>query len=94
MGPLTVITGIVLGSCLSITVSLGAVLLIFLLLGNEYPRVAAEFGSLLGSLLIFLLMTGASAASFYGLLTRQPWRQWSQAVMWAGLLATGYYYWP
>ena len=94
MRPLTVITGIVLGSCLSITVSLGAVLLMFLLLRSEHPRVSAEFGSLLASLLIFLLMTGFSAASFYALLKQHPWRRWSQAVMWAGLLATGYYYWP
>src|SRR5690606_27629872 len=38
MRPLTVITGIVLGSCVSISVSLGAVLFIFLVLGDEYPR--------------------------------------------------------
>lgn len=94
MRPLTVITGIVLGSCVSITVSLGAVLLMFLLLGNEYPRLSAEFGGLVASLLIFLLMTGFSAVSFYALLKQHRWRRWSQGVMWAGLLATGYYYWP
>jgi hypothetical protein len=94
MRPLTVITGIVLGSCLSITVSLGAVLLMFLLLGNEYPRLSAEFGGLLASILIFLLMTGFSATSFYALLKEQPWRYWAQAIMWAGLAATGWYYWP
>ncbi len=94
MRPLTVISGIVLGSCLAITVSLGAVLLMFLLLGNEYPRLSAEFGGLLTSMLIFLLMTGFSAASFYTLLKQHPWRHWAQAFMWAGLLATGYYYWP
>ena len=94
MRPLTVITGIVLGSCLSITVSLGAVLLMFLLLRSEHPRVAAEFGGLASSLLIFLLMTGFSAVSFYALLRGHRWRAWSQALMWAGLLVTGYYYWP
>jgi hypothetical protein len=94
MRPLTVITGIVLGSCLSITVSLGAVLLMFLLLGNEYPRLSAEFGGLLASMLIFLSMTGVSALSFYVLLKEHPQWQWAQAFMWTGLLATGYYYWP
>ena len=94
MRPLTVITGIVLGSCLSITVSLGAVLLMFLLLGDKYPRLSAEFGGLLGSLLVFLLMTGISAVSFYALLKGHPWRFWAQALMWAGLAVTGYYYWP
>lgn len=94
MRPLTVITGIVLGSCLSITVSLGAVLLMFLLLGSEYPRLSAEFGGLLTSLLIFVFLTGFSAVSFYALLKDHPWRLRAQAVMWAGLAATGYYYWP
>lgn len=94
MRPLTVITGIVLGSCLSITVSLGAVLLMFLLLGKEYPRLSAEFGGLMGSMLIFLGMTGFSALSFYALLKQHPWRYWAAGFMWAGLLATGYYYWP
>lgn len=94
MRPLTVITGIVLGSCLSITVSLGAVLLMFLLLGKEYPRVSAEFGGLLASMLIFLGMTGFSALSFYALLKQHPWRHWTQAFMWTALMATGYYYWP
>jgi uncharacterized membrane protein len=94
MRPLTVITGIVLGSCLSITVSLGAVLLMFLLLGKEYPRLSAECGGLLTSLLIFLFMTGFSAVSFYALLKDHPCRLGAQARMWVGVAATGYYYWP
>lgn len=94
MRPLTVITGIVLGSCLSITVSLGAVLLMFLLLGDDYPRLRAEFSGLLTSLLIFLLMTGFSGVSFYALLKDYSWRYASQVVMWLGLTATGYHYWP
>lgn len=94
MRPLTVITGIILGSCLSITLSLGAVLLMFLLLGDEYPRLRAEFSELVTSLLIFLLMTGFSAASFYALLKDHRWRHVSLVVMWLGLAVTGYYYWP
>lgn len=94
MRPLTVITGIVLGSCLSITISLAAVLLMFLLLGDEYPRLSAEFGGLMASILVFLLMTGFSGLSFYAVLKRRPWRRWAQALMWSGLAATGYYYWP
>ena len=38
MRPLTMITGVVLGSCLAISVSLALVLIVFLLPGDEYPR--------------------------------------------------------
>lgn len=94
MRPLTVITGILLGSCTAITVSLGAVLVIFLVLGDEHPRLRAEFPGLIDSLLIFSAMTFISALSFYSLLIRHAWRGLAQAAMWLGLAATGFYYWP
>ncbi|MDZ7643808.1 MAG: hypothetical protein U5K76_06020 [Woeseiaceae bacterium] len=94
MRPLTVITGIVLGSCLSIAVSLAAVLLIFLILGDEYPRLQYEFRGLLASFAIFLTMTAIAALSFYRVLTNDPRRHRAQAAMWAALAAIGYYYWP
>ena len=94
MRPLTVITGILLGSCLSIAVSLAAVLLIFLILGNENPRLSQEYGSLRASLSIFTAMTGISAASFYTLVKHHPARWVVQAVLWAGLMGVVYYYWP
>lgn len=94
MRPLTVITGIVVGSCLSITASLGAVLVMFLLLGDEYPRLQAEFRPLVTSLVTFLTMTCISGLSFYAMLIRHPWRGIPQAFMWFGLAVTGYSYWP
>jgi hypothetical protein len=94
MRPLTVITGIVLGSCVSISVSLGAVLFIFLVLGDEYPRLDDEFGALLNSLLIFTAMTAISSMSFYSMLIRHQWRFAAQVLMWLGVAATGTYYWP
>lgn len=94
MRPLTVITGILLGSCLSIAFSLAAVLLIFLVLADDYPRLAQEYGSLLASFSIFSAMTAISAASFYALLKHHPARWAGQAAMWAGLLGVGLYYWP
>lgn len=94
MRPLTVITGIVLGSCVSITASLGAVLLIFLVLRDDYPRLHAEFGFLVESLLIFGAMTAISGLSFYSLIIRHAWRGPAQVLMWAGLAATGTWYWP
>ena len=94
MRPLTVITGIVLGTCLSITVSLGAVLLMFLILGDEFPRLGSEFPSLIVSLLLFLGLTSISALSFYALIINHAWRFAAQGGMWLGLVAAGFYFWP
>ena len=93
MRPLTVITGILLGSCLAITVSLAAVLFVFLILGDDYPRLRHEFRPLLSSVLIFFGMTSVSAVSFYALLINHPARWWGQALMWTGLTMTGWYFW-
>lgn len=94
MRPLTVITGILLGSCLSITVSLAAVLLVFLILGDDYPRLEGEFRPLSHSMLVFLGMTIISALSFYSLLIDHKYRYFAQAIMWLMLLTTGWYFWP
>jgi hypothetical protein len=94
MRPLTVITGILLGSCLAITVSLGAVLLVFLILGDDYPRVQHEFGSLVASASIFFTMTIISAVSFYALLINHRARLWGQLLLWMGVAATTWYYLP
>ena len=94
MRPLTVITGILLGSSLAITVSLSAVLVVFLIVGDDYPRVRHEFDSLLASVGIFLLMTVICGLSFYSLWVNHAARFWAQALMWAGLAATTWYYLP
>jgi hypothetical protein len=94
VGPLTAINGILLGSCLSIAFSLAAVLLIFLVVGRDEPRLAHEFPNLVSSLFIFLLLTAISAGSFYLLIRRHRARWLAQAVLWCGVLATAYYYWP
>ena len=92
--PLTVISGILLGSCLSIAFSLAAVLIIFTVLGDEHPRLNREFGPLMASFSLFTVMTAICAASFYTLVKHHPARWVAQGLMWAALLATGAYYWP
>lgn len=94
MRPLTAVNLIILGSCFAITFSLGAVVIVVLVLGDEYPRLQREFEPLLSSMFVFLGMTTISAASFYSLIKSHPLRFWAQAAMWLGLLATGWYYWP
>ena len=88
------ITGILLGSCLAISVSLALILIVFLVLGDEYPRLQHEFRPLLISMTIFLGMTIISAGSFYSLLIRHRARFLAQATMWLGFAATAWYYWP
>ncbi len=94
MRPLTVLTGFVMGSCVSIALSLLLVLITFSLLGDEYPRVRHEFGPLTRSLGIFTAMTAISAGSFYTLVKNHPWRLVAQGLLWIGVFLTGWYYWP
>ena len=94
MRPLSVVTLIILGSSFAITFSLTAVVIVTLVLGDEYPRLQAEFQPLLRSLMLFFGMTLICALSFYTLLKQHAARFWAQAAMWAGLFGVGYYYWP
>ncbi len=94
MRPLSAVTLIVLGSSFAITFSLTAVIIVVLVLGDEYPRLQQEFEPLLASLLVFLGMTAVAAASFYTLIRNHAARYWLQAAMWLALLGVGYYYWP
>ena len=94
MRPLAAVTLIILGSSFAITFSLTAVIIVVLVLGDEYPRLQREFSPLLESLLVFLGMTAVAAASFYALIREHAARYWLQAAMWLALLGVGYYYWP
>jgi len=94
MRPLTAVTLIVLGSCFAIMVSLTAVIIVVLVLGDEYPRLQHEFDPLKSSLAVFVGMTAISTLSFFALLKNHAARYWAQAAMWGGLLLTGWYYWP
>ena len=94
MKPLTILTGIILGSCVSISVSLAAVLLMFLVLGDDYPRLGYERSALLASLGIFTGMTAISAGSFYSLLIGHVSRWILQAGLWVAIALVAWYYWP
>jgi hypothetical protein len=94
MRPLTVINGILLGSSFSISFSLAAVMVIFLILVDDYPRLSHEIRPLFGSFAIFTVMTAITGLSFYALLKDHPARWPLQVAMWACLVATGLYYWP
>ncbi len=94
MRPIAALNLIILGSCFAITVCLAAVSIVVLLLGDEYPQRNYELAALLQSLLLFLVMTLISAASFYANAKNHRMRHLAQVVMWLGLAATTWFYLP
>lgn len=94
MKPLTIITGIVLGSAASITLGLCVVLLIFALTGLDQPRISDEFGPLAASVGWFALLTAVSAGSFVALIRAHRLQLLAQVAMWATLVVVGYQFWP
>lgn len=92
MRPITVIVGIVLGSSVAITLSLGVVLLIYLLIGD--PRMQREIPVLGLNTGLFTAFTAIAGAAFYGSLTGKAWRWWALAALAAALAGLIVYYWP
>jgi hypothetical protein len=94
MHPLTVITGILLGSAASIAAGLLVVMFLFVLLSGDHPRVRAEIGPLVLNAGLFLAMTVICAASFIGLVKQRRWWWLPQLGMWGGLALLVLYYVP
>jgi len=93
MQPLTVLTGVVLGSAAATTFALGATLVVFLVLAGEHPQFKAELPLLAVYSLVFGVLTALAAFSFLALLRRRPWRVWSQLLMWSALLGVAAFIW-
>jgi len=91
--PLTVLTGIVLGSAAATTFGLAATLVVFLVLSDEHPQFRSELPLLALYLAIFVGLTALAAASFIGLAKQRPWRRWAQVALWATLAALAAVYW-
>jgi hypothetical protein len=91
--PLTVLTGIVLGSSAATTFGLGATLVVFLVLSGEFPEFRAEVPLLALYLAVFVGLTALAGVSFVGLAKNRPWRRWAQAAMWGALAALAALYW-
>jgi hypothetical protein len=94
MRPFVVILGIVLGSLVSIAFSLSVVLLIFLILRSDSPRVAAELPELARGALMFLLLAACAGMAFIHTLRGHRARYAFLCLLWIGLLGAGWYYWP
>jgi hypothetical protein len=89
-----VLTGFVFGSAAAITFGLLGVAVVFTWLEPEYPRLDGEIPALWRSLGLFLLLTAAAAASFYGLLRVASWRRAAVAALLLGIGAVAWYHWP
>lgn len=93
MRPLTVLTGIVLGSSAATTFGLGATLVVFLVLSGEVPEFRAELPMLAVYLLLFIGLTALAGVSFVGLAKNRPWRRWAQGALWGALAGLAALYW-
>ena len=94
MRPFNVILGILLGSLVAIVFGLAVVLFLFWFLQDEHPRFATELPELGRSTIIFAGLAVLAGAGLLGSLRRRPWRYLVLGSLWAGLLFTGWYYWP
>ncbi len=90
--PLTVLTGIVLGSAAATTFGLAATLVVFAVLADEHPQFRAEFPQLAAYLAVFVVLTALAALGFIGLAKQRPWRGWAQAALWLALAALAVLY--
>ena len=93
MRPLTVLTGIILGSSAATTFGLAATLVVFVVLSGEHPQFRSELPLLAVYLAIFVGLTALAGASFIGLARQRPWRRWAQAALWAALCILATVYW-
>jgi hypothetical protein len=91
--PLTVLTGIILGSSVATTFGLAATLVVFLVLSGEFPEFRAELPLLALYLALFVGLTALAGISFVGQARSRPWRRWAQAAMWGALAGLAALYW-
>jgi len=94
MSPLAVLTGIILGSAVTIAVGLAMVIVVFLSLAGDQPQLAREYGHLLASFGLFLGLALVSGYAFVATLKARRWLWYAQAATWLGIGAIAWYYWP
>lgn len=94
MHPMTVLTGVLLGTSFSIFFGLAVVALIYVILLPDHPRLETEVRPLVESTLLFLILTAVCAVSFIGAAKQQSWRWLAQIAMWASVGAAVFYYLP
>jgi len=91
MRPITVLNGIIMGSCGSIFLGIAVTLVIFLFLGAEHPTLQREITPLATYAAIFAVLTALAVWAFLGQLLLKPWRWWSQTALLAGVASAVFY---
>jgi hypothetical protein len=94
MSPLAVLTGIIMGSAVTITIGLAMVLVVFLSLAGEYSSFAREYGPMLTSFGLFLGLSFVSSYAFIATLWERRWKWWAQGGTWLTILLIAVHYWP
>ena len=94
MSPLAVLTGIILGSAVTIVLGLAMVIVVFLAMSGEQPALAREYPALLKSFLLFLGLAFASGYAFVATLRHRRWLWAAQTLTWITIAALIAYYWP
>jgi len=94
MRPLVVLLGIVMGSAVSIALTLLMVGLVFLLLPEYGARIADESGALWWAFLIAVALAGIAVTSFYGELRQRGWRYAAHVGLTMMLAISLWVYWP
>lgn len=94
MGPLGFLTGVVLGSAVSISGVLAMVLVVFLVVSSDHPAVLEEYAPLVKAIVLFAILAAVAGTAFVGLQKNRSWRWLAQGVMWATLSAIAWSYWP
>jgi hypothetical protein len=94
MSPLSVLTGIIMGSAVTIAIGLAMVIVVFLSLSGDQPSLNREYGHLLTSFGLFLALSFVSGYAFVATLKRPRWIWLAQAATWLGVGAIAWYYWP
>lgn len=94
MGPLGFLTGVVLGSAVSISGVLAMVLVVFLVVSSDHPALLEEYAPLVKAIVLFAILAAVAGTAFVGLQKNRSWRWLAQGVMWATLAAIAWSYWP
>jgi len=88
------LTGVVLGSAVSISGVLAMVLVMFLVVSSDHPALVQEYAPLVRAVVLFALLAAVAGAAFVGLQKRRRWRWAAQGAMWVTLAAIAWSYWP
>lgn len=94
MRPLLVLLGIVMGSAVSIALTLLMSGVVFLLIPQYAPRIEDEIGPLWWACLLTTVLAAIATTSFYGEVRRRGWRLAAHLVLALALAASFWKFWP